>query len=231
MKPSPFEQCRSYLLAQADVVAPREDRPPLRAVTISREAGAGAITIGRMASEYLEKKQADPRYPWAVFDHNLVKRVLDDHHLPKRIEQYMAEDAVHSVSDVVEDLLGVHPSSWTLVQHTTRTILRLAMAGNVIVVGRGSNIITARLKHVFHVRLVAPLEKRIRHVEAYYHLTHREAAEFVSRTDQARARYVRRNFQSRIQDPLEYHITINTGLVSFGEAARLIGDAVLNIHN
>ena len=57
--------------------------------------------------------------------------------------------------------MGLHPSSWTLVQQTNATILQLAQMGNVILVGRGATVITSKLNNVFHVRLVGSLEKRI----------------------------------------------------------------------
>ncbi|CAN5528714.1 cytidylate kinase-like family protein [soil metagenome] len=232
MNPSLFSQCQSYLVAHA-VSAPFEaEKGQRRAVTISREAGAGAITVGELAMEYLENKRAgDPRYPWALFDRQLVKKVLKDHQLPESFEQYMPEDSTDKVSDLVEDMLGLHPSTFTLVQHTNRTIFRLGLAGNVILVGRGSNLVTARLKHVLHVRLVAPLEARIRHIGEYYHFDQQRAAEFVRKADKAKARYIRSNFKRREDDPTQFHLTINTGMVSFPEAARMIGDAVLNMQN
>ena len=64
----------------------------------------------------------------------------------------MTEDAqLLPVEAIVEEVLGLHPSGWTLVQHATQTILRLAGLGRAILVGRGANIITARLPNVFHV--------------------------------------------------------------------------------
>jgi hypothetical protein len=61
-------------------------------------------------------------------------------------------------SDAVDELLGLHPSSWTLVEHTTQTIRRLAIRGNVILVGRGSDFILAHFSDVYHVRLVRQFE-------------------------------------------------------------------------
>lgn len=229
MTPLLFEKCRDYLLAQAMSDCNKQGRPPLCAVTLSRETGAGAITIGRLVADYLERKQGgDVPCPWAVFDRNLVRTVLSEHKLPETLECYMPEGAVNSVHDVLEELLGVHPPSWTLLQHTNHTILKLAMSGHVILVGRGAHLVTAHLPYVFHVRLVAPLDFRIRHVEDYHHLDHHEAAAFVRKTDRARERYVRRNFGSRVGDPLQFHMIVNTGKTGFPEAARLIGDAVLN---
>jgi Cytidylate kinase-like family len=98
-------------------------------------------------------------------------------------------------------VLGATCRSGELVQHTTQTILRLAGLGRTILVGHGSNIITARLPEVFHVRLVAPLTTRIRHAAEYYHLSETEAAKLVREQDQARGRYVRRYFNAQIDDP------------------------------
>lgn len=228
MKPSPSDKCRAYLLAQAAIppVPPTEAR---RAVTISRETGAGAVTIAQLVADYLQARQKGGQPPWVVFDRNLVEKVLDDHGLQKALADYMPEDVAPRVRDAVEEILGVHPSSWTLAHHTSHTILKLASIGNVILVGRGAHLITSHLKNVLHVRLVAPPDQRIAHVEAYYHLDHNAAVQFTRATDRARDRYVHEHFKSSVSDPLKYHLIINTGRVSFDETTRIIGDAVLNL--
>ena len=43
-----------------------------------------------------------------------------------------------------------------LVHKTAKTILQLAEMGNVIIIGRGANVVTAHMNNIFHVRLVAP---------------------------------------------------------------------------
>ncbi len=222
------DRCQAYLKAIA-APAPAKRVGSRRAVAISRETGAGAVTIGQLLMERLESKQDSATHlPWAVFDWNLVQRVLKDHKLPESLERYMPEDAAHRIENHLEDLAGLHPSAWTLVQHTKHTIMRLAMTGHAILVGRGSHLITAGMTNVFRVRLVAPLADRVRHVENYYHLSHEEAGAFVLKEDRAKSRYLQRNFKAEPQNALQYHITINTGAVSFPEAARLIADGVLN---
>ena len=107
-------------------------------------------------------------------------------------------------------------------QHTTKTILRLASLGRAILVGRGASVITARLSNVFHVRLVAPLATRIRHAAEYYHLREAEAAMLVAERDQARRRYLRRYFNVEIDDPTLYDITLNTGRLGIARSAEAI---------
>ena len=112
-------------------------------------------------------------------------------------------------------------------QHTTKTILRLAGLGHAILVGRGANMITARLTNVFHVRLVAQLATRIRHAAGYYHLSEAEAAKLVREQDQARRRYLRRYFNAEIDDPTLYDVTLNTGRLGFADSAEAIAQLAL----
>ena len=116
-----------------------------------------------------------------------------------------------------------------MVRQTSETILKLASLGNVILIGRGGNVITARLPNMLHVRLVAPLEERIEYARKTYGMTKTEARKFCVSKDLGRQRYLKKYFHADINDPLLYHLIINTGLVGYDDAAKLIGDAVLNL--
>jgi cytidylate kinase len=222
-----LEPCRGYITAQSQNAA-QQTRTELPVITISREAGAGAVTVARLLVERLNVQiPGKGGCPWTVFDRNLVEKVLEDHNLPKAIKQFMLEDAkAFSPGSAMEELLGLHPSNWTLVQHTTDTIFRLARMGNVILVGRGANVITADFKRAFHVRLVAPPELRIERAAEIYKLTAHEAAIFIRQADRARRRYVKAHFKAAIDDPLQYHAILNTGRMSLEAAADLITAAV-----
>jgi CMP/dCMP kinase len=213
----------SYLQSQATFPEMVRERHPL-AITISREVGADGRTIAELLGQRLTAAEKTPATsPWIVFDASLAKQVLEDHNLPPNLEQFITEDAqLLPVEAIVEEVLGLHPSGWTLVQHATQTILRLAGLGHAILVGRGVNIITARLPNVFHVRLVSPLAIRIRHTAAYYHLSEADAAKLVREQDHARRRYVRRYFNSEIDDPSLYDVTLNTGRLGFARTAEAI---------
>ncbi|HYG36103.1 MAG TPA: cytidylate kinase family protein, partial [Clostridia bacterium] len=106
------------------------------------------------------------------------------------------------------------------------TILHLAELGNVILIGRGANIITSKLDYVFHVRLVGSLERRVQYIQEVNHLSPKEALDFVRREDLGRQRYLKKYFNKDIEDPLLYHLGINTDLVPYAEAARMIAHAV-----
>ena len=205
-----------------------KDRPR-RAVTISRQTGCGARVVAAKLADHLQSHDRHSRAPWTVFDQNLIERVLEDHHLPKRIEEFMPEDRISEIADIMDGLFELRPSSWTLVHHTSETILHLAELGSVILIGRGANIVTSKFDHIVHVRLIAPLEQRIERIQQTEKLSAKEAAAFIRKEDRGRHRYIKKYFEQDINDPLLYHLVINTGLVSLDKAVRMIAEMVLNV--
>ncbi len=191
-------------------------------ITISRQAGSGAHAVAEALVAGLQAEEPPPSPPWTMFDRDLVERVLEDHELPKRLAEFMPEDRISGIDETIDGLLGVHPPTRTLVRKTADTILRLAEIGNVVVVGRAGNVITNRLASAFHVRLVGSVPRRIKHLQDYLHMDPEEAAEYLRVTDTARKRYVDKYYGRDIDDPLLYHLVVNTDRVTYGETARLI---------
>ncbi|MBV8212260.1 MAG: cytidylate kinase-like family protein [Verrucomicrobia bacterium] len=228
MRVSSLEKFNRYLQLQATI----QGKVPLRqqpSITISRESGAGATTVAHMVADQLNAivKPVETEAAWTVFDKNLAREVLVEHKLPLDLEKFMVEDALLPVESIVEELLGLHPNTEWLAQQTTKTILRLASMGRVVMVGRGAEVITQLLPYVFHVRLVAPLSKRVNQEAEFYGLSPNEAAMKVSEEDQARHRYLRRYFGADNDNPLLYHLVINTAKTGFADAAEIIVQATL----
>ena len=198
------------------------------AITISRMTGAGGHTVASSLAEYLQMR-APAHDRWIVFDQSLVEKILEDHHINKRFADFMEESHKSMLLDSVEEWMGLHPSSWTLVQQTNTAILQLAKMGNVILVGRGATVITSKLKNVFHVRLVGSLEKRIEYGQQVFGLDRKASLDFIKKRDEGRKRYLKDNFDADVDNPLLYHVIINTDLVQYDEAARLIGDEVIRL--
>lgn len=228
MRKSSVDIFRRYLSAQS-FPAVEQPRIPKPAITISRQTGAGALTVANLVAQQLDLNyQGDPACPWAVFDRNLLAKILEDHKLSKELAKFMPEDAKFPLSDTLEALLGVHPLSWTLKEQAKETIRRLAVNGNVILVGRGAAVVTALFPRMLHVRLVAPFHIRVRNFAEFNHITAEKAAGLVRETDEARRRYVQRYLAADVDDPLQYHLVINTGRNSFEETAQIISNALVN---
>jgi cytidylate kinase len=220
------ERCLSFinchLQSPKSRLKTQQDTERFRAVTISRQAGSGGHSVAERLAELLPAKQPGEVNQWMIFDRNLVEKVLEEHHLPARLSRFMPEDHISSISDTMDELFGLHPPSSDLVRKTSETILHLAELGHVIVIGRAANIITQWLPHVFHVRLVGSLKKRMERLAKSNGLSQIAARKLADQEDLARHRYVRQFFNKNIEDPLLYHLTINTDLLSIDDAARMI---------
>jgi hypothetical protein len=211
--------CRAYVVSQlenqppASAVARRNQPGP--AITISFQASARAHEIARQLVSILQKAEPKGICAWTVFDRKLVEKAL-----AKRI----TEDRRSYIKDVMEELVGLRPPSWVIVPQVAETILHLVEMGRVIVVGRGTSVITARTPNVFHVRLIASLPKRIEYVQEREHLSPEEAERRVRKEDRGRQRYAKAYFHGGADDDLLYHLVVNTGHVPCNDAAHLTAD-------
>ena len=198
-----------------------------RAVTISRQTGSGAHSVAEKLAALLQARTPKDACPWTVFDRNLVAKVLQEHNLPERVAQFMPEDRISAISDTMEELFGLHPPSWLLVRQITETVLHLAELGKVILIGRGAAVSTSKLDYVFHVRLVSSLEKRVQRIQDLNHLSKPAALKLIQREDSGRGRYLKKYFKADVDNPLLYHLMINTDVISHETAAQIIADTML----
>ena len=198
-------------------------------VTISREACAGGTTVAHKVVEYLSEGES-PEKAWKFFDRELVQAVIEKHDLPKEMARFLTENKISEIRDIVESLLEMHPPAFALVRKTSETILHLAKIGHAVMVGRGANLVTRKLRGGLHVRLIGSVEKRVQHAEDFYKVSHAEAVEKVKAADAARKQYIRQNFDKNIEDPHLYDLVINTDHISYADAARMIADQVLRQH-
>ncbi|MGO8763708.1 MAG: AAA family ATPase [Limisphaerales bacterium] len=229
---SGLDNCLAFIQSQAaseEINGNGTMRNAARAVTISRQAGCGALVVAEKLANLLQKAAPKNSIPWTVFDRNLMDKVLEEHELPKYLSKFMREDRVSKTEDFITDLLGSQPPQWKMVRETSETMLKLADLGNVILIGRGGNVITSPLPDVLHVRLVCPLEKRMEHAHEAYNMTKTAARAFCLKEDRGRARYLKKYFHADINNPTGYHLVINTGMVGYEEAARLIAEAATHL--
>jgi cytidylate kinase len=225
-----LDRCLSFINSQSTPAARAAAQNSVhRAVTISRMAGCGAVYVAEKLAAYLEEHAPKPGVKWTTFDRQLMQKVLADHKLPTSLAKILSEDRTSFVQDTLADIFNVHPTADKMVKLISETILQLAEVGNVIIVGRGANIVTAKMPHVLHVRLVASLEDRIERVCREYNKTPEEARHYCLEEDPARTRYIKTYFKTDINDPVHYHLVINTSRIGIDNAAKLIGECVLKL--
>jgi hypothetical protein len=101
----------------------------------------------------------------------------------------------------------------------------LAREGNVLVVGRGGQVLLRKYPCALHVQIVAPLKDRGKTIMAREELQWRAAQSQVRASDRARFDYLRRYHGADWLDPTLYHLVLNTGRIPLGTAVDLVVSA------
>jgi cytidylate kinase len=113
--------------------------------------------------------------------------------------------------------------------------------GNVVIIGRGGQILLKGRPDVVHVRIEAPMEDRIQRVKHQLKLeknmaldtldTRRAAQDLIEQRDAASAAYLKSFYGIDWSDPLHYHLVINSGKLSPVSAAQVVIDLVHCLEN
>lgn len=180
---------------------------------ISRECGSGGAEIARLAGE---------RLGWQFYDREIVDKIAQ-----------LAHARQHLVESVDEKVRTRWESTWRPVIdsedmgceaylcYLRQVVLALGHHGDVILLGRGAQHILPA-QSALRVRLVAPLEQRVKRMAELRGLTLHEADAYVRQLDKDRTAFILKNFHSNAESPLNYDLVINTGEVSKKAASGII---------
>jgi CMP/dCMP kinase len=197
-------------------------------ITVSRQFGAGGSDVASRVADALG---------WRLVDNELVEQVAARAGLrPEQVAE--REERVSTfVERLARTLACASPEVFPppasagevadvpeadLVRITETVVAELAAQGKVVLVGRGAPAVLSRETDALHVKLIAPRAFRIKVATERLGCSRDKAAHVLDQTDRMRARYLREHYRRDWDDPLNYHLTINTGVLGFEGAADLI---------
>ncbi|MBL7226191.1 MAG: cytidylate kinase-like family protein [Desulfobacteraceae bacterium] len=101
-------------------------------------------------------------------------------------------------------------------------VLEFAAQGNVVLAGSGSQMFLKDRPGVFHVLVVAPVEKRIKVLIEQEGISWKIAEKRVKENDQARTAYFRKQYKVNWLDNSLYDLVLNTAKITHSVAADVI---------
>lgn len=104
----------------------------------------------------------------------------------------------------------------------TAIIRDLGDRGDIVVLGRGSQMILRDSPEALHVLALAPAELRVQRLAEREGVSTEEAARRVHDSDRARVGFYRRFWKVDANDPTLYDITLETSRLSYEAAAELV---------
>jgi cytidylate kinase len=189
-------------------------------LTISREPGAGGVPLAQRLAERLNARGPGG---WTAWDQELVEKVSAEYHLKKGAVETVDERPHNWLNDLVTSFSQhVTPSDVGVFKKVASTIRALATAGHAIIVGRGGRFITEGLAGGIHLRLVAPLEYRIKTTAESFKLSLPAAAKRLAEIDRARTLFYRQFWPGKSLDPQNFTLTLNSGELSLDEMVACI---------
>lgn len=216
-------------------------------ITISRQFGSGGDEIARQLCQetgfpLFDKRLVDEAAREAGLDDQRVMDFSEDNYTVRSfLDRLFGSAPILPYSGIWPDeiaaVYGLENMRLTDKEHVNlmqKAIWRAWQIGNILIVGRGGQVLLQHQPGVLHLRIVAPLENRIERVketlrqyEAEFeadHERHRDvrAAELIAQRDSASADYIKRFYHADWSDPQLYHLTINTGKVSITQAVNTI---------
>lgn len=126
------------------------------------------------------------------------------------------------------------PSLWARLTSERRLYLVAVQAelaercveGNLVYHGHAGHLLLKGIPNVLRVRLIAPIEMRIRTVMEKQRLTRKEAEEYIKAVDEERIRWTKFIYGVDWRDPSLYDIIINLEKLSIETACGMIADVV-----
>ncbi len=100
----------------------------------------------------------------------------------------------------------------------------LASNDDVVIIGRGSQMILKDHPGAVHILLVGPPDYRVRQFALREGLEEEEACKRVQDIDKGRAAFHSKFFKIDVDDPTLYHLTLNTERFSPEETAQMISE-------
>mgnify|MGYP000845655983 CR=1 FL=1 len=103
------------------------------------------------------------------------------------------------------------------------TMERFAHEGNVIIVGRGGQMVLSGWSTALHVRLYAPPEVRVQRLMEREHLLQAEAEQRIAQSDEQKRQYIRHwHNNADWRNSKYYHLAIDTARFSLDTVAQMI---------
>jgi cytidylate kinase len=207
-------------------------------ITISRQSGSGGDEIARRVCDLLSYHYFDKQLMTQVAaDVGLSRQEMvdfsEEHYKVKSfLDLLLSSSYVAQVRTWTQDTTGKEALSLQELNEAQcidliRSTVRAAyLRGNIVIVGRGGQAILKKRPNVLHVRLEASLGTRVHRIQAREGMSYQAAKSWVVERDEAAAQYLLRFFKIRWDDPLLYHLIVNTGQWGLEAAARVIAHAV-----
>ncbi|HHP7235185.1 MAG TPA: AAA family ATPase [Desulfobacterales bacterium] len=194
-------------------------------ITISRQFGAGGITLGKLVAE---------RLGYSFFDDEIIQMVAEKAKVSTRWAESMEKEAGGKIQRFISGMVSrrflerlldedrgyIDEKIYVDLLH--QIIRKIADGDNAVILGRGGQYILKDRADTFHFLLVAEKEHRIQFMETRHGLELKKAIHTVTAEDRRRTNLYRKFGLQDYDSAGHYHLVFNMRRTPVEKAADLI---------
>lgn len=192
-------------------------------ITLSREFGCEAYPVAEHLRTLMIRETGTE---WVVMDKALLEEVSRRHNISEDILRSLGEK-----NRILDEVMATFSPRWKTDRDHFKIlasyIISLASKGNVIIVGRGSAIITGHLSNCHHFRLYASPGFKSASIAARLKISLEEASRLVEKKQAQRDDFTSNFLGRNSNDPNHYDLLFNNDKSSTKKIACTISRHVL----
>lgn len=182
-------------------------------ITLSRQRGCRGQELSRLLAYELEYYLLD-----RDMIHYAAKHIGPRCEIVESLDSQMREELERALQNRFAE--AVTPS-YDFFYGVCETVWSVALQGSVVILGRGANFLLETFPGL-RVRLVAPIDYRVRSLIDYEEYSETEARIEIEREDRLREAFVLQYYDQNIHDPLHYDLVLNMGSLHLDTAVQAI---------
>jgi hypothetical protein len=205
------QQVQKWLQERARARQEPPRPPPL--VSVSRQYGALGAEVARLAAA---------RLGFALWDQEILHEIARHAHVSARMVAAFDERHRATLVETVRSVMQGGPlSSSEYFRELARLVHSLAAHGGAVLVGRGVQFMLSP-DTVLRVRVVCPLEVRVRGLCARRGVDEASAHAEIETVEADRRAFVRDHYGREVDDPTAYDLVLNSGSLPLERCADLV---------
>jgi len=192
-------------------------------ITISRECGCSGRLFAEKLIEQINHKINNPLHNWKWVNKEILCLASKELKInPHQIKNLLNTEDKSFLDQIVSSFTVKYYAPDAKIKRAIKEVVRhLAIQGNVVIVGRGSEALTQDIKRSLHVKLYAPLSWKVDVVKSRDNIPAEDAKSLVIKTDKKRLEFVDA-YLTKATNKVVYDIDFNCAKFSPDEIVDLI---------
>jgi len=194
-------------------------------LTISRQFGAGGITLGKMIADKLGYTFADTE---------IIQEIAKEANVSPQWVESFEKEAGSKLSRVISSMVSQkwidrvlkdergYLDEQIYLDYLVLIIAKMADENDVVIIGRGSQYILNDHPDAFHILLVDEFENRVKFLVDRYQFSQKKATHIVTNEDKRRLNLYRKIGKKDYDNPGLYHLVLNMNRLDLPMAERLV---------